>query len=90
MTEQEPPKIEFPCEDYPIKIMGDASTEMEIFVIETVERHAPGFNRERISIRASGKGRFQSITVYITATGVDQLKAMHHELVASSMIKMVL
>ncbi|MEO0442307.1 MAG: DUF493 domain-containing protein [Pseudomonadota bacterium] len=90
MTVPESPKIDFPCEHYPIKIMGDASTEMEVFVIETVERHAPGFDRERITIRASGKGRFQSITVYITATGIDQLKAMHQELVASSMIKMVL
>ena len=90
MTDQDPPKIEFPCENYPIKIMGDASTEMEIFVIETVERHAPGFERERISIRASGKGRFQSITVYITATGVEQLQSMHQDLIANSMIKMVI
>ena len=90
MTAQDPPKITFPCESYPIKIIGDVSTAMEIFVLETVENHAPGFDRERISFRASGKGRFQSITVYITATGIDQLQAIHQDLVASPMIRMVL
>ena len=77
MKNQQPPVIEFPCEDYPIKIMGDAHREMYQFVIETIEIHAPGFDRNKISIKTSSKGRFQSVTVYITATGVDQLESCH-------------
>jgi putative lipoic acid-binding regulatory protein len=90
MSTQDPPKIEFPCEDYPIKVLGDANAEMEAFVLETTESFAPGFDRSKVSIKASGKGRLQSITVFITATGVDQLQSYHQALIAHSSIKMVL
>ena len=90
MSDLQPPKIEFPCEDYPVKIMGDASDEVKTFVFETTELHAPGFDRSKVSIKSSSKGRFQSITVFITATGEEQLSAYHQNLVAHSAIKMVL
>ncbi len=90
MSEQEPPKIEFPCEDYPIKVMGDANQSMVDFVLEVTEQFAPEFNRETISIRQSSKGKFHSITLFITATSVDQLSAYHQKLVAHDAIKMVL
>ncbi|MYM63236.1 YbeD family protein [Pseudomaricurvus sp. HS19] len=87
---QEPPKIEFPCEDYPIKVMGDSGPEFHQFAIEVMERHAPGLDQARITIKDSRNGRFQSITFMITATGIDQLQALHQELIASPMTKMVL
>lgn len=87
---QQPPAIEFPCKDYPVKIMGNTGAEIYQFVIETTEIHAPGFDRGKISIRTSSKGRFQSITVYITATSVDQLESYHQALTAHRSIKMVL
>ncbi len=90
MSQQEPPKIEFPCENYPIKIMGEHSERYQEIALTVVEKHAPGFDRERISVRVSSKGSFRSITVYITATGADQLKALHVELQALSETKMVL
>lgn len=86
----EAPKIEFPCPDYPIKVMGDASDEMHTHVITVMERHAPGFDQAAITIKASSKGRYQSLTVCITATGVEQLTAIHEDLRASKMIKIVL
>ena len=89
-TPTDAPKIEFPCPNYPIKVMGDACDEMHALVITVIERHAPGFDQTAISVRASSKGRFQSLTVSITATGVDQLKAIHQDLVASELIKIVL
>lgn len=88
--QQEPPKIEFPCEDYPVKIMGDAGDQFHSFALEVMQRHAPGFDQSRITIKNSRNGRFQSITVFITATGIDQLEALHNELKASDMTKMVL
>ena len=90
MTKQEPPKIEFPCADYPVKIMGEHSDVYQGAVIAIVEKHAPGFDRTKVSHRASSKGSFRSITVFITATGVAQLKALHEELVAMPETKMVL
>lgn len=84
------PKIEFPCEDYPIKVLGDAGDELHQLVIEVMERHAPGFDQTRIKVKDSRNGTYQSLTVWITATGEQQLKTIHQELVASSVTKMVL
>lgn len=86
----EAPKIEFPCENYPIKVLGDAGPELHSLVIEVMERHAPGFDQARITINESSKGRFQSVTVWITATGEPQLRAIHEELRIHRMIKMVM
>jgi putative lipoic acid-binding regulatory protein len=86
----EPPKIEFPCEDYPVKIMGDSSQAFFDFVMETTESFAPGFDRNKVTVKASSKGRFTSITVFITATGVEQLQAYHEALRKNSDTKIVL
>lgn len=86
----EPPKIEFPCKDYPVKILGDAGDELFDFVCEITEVYAPGFDRSKVVIKSSSKGRFNSITVFITATGVDQLSAYHKALKENSAIKIVL
>jgi putative lipoic acid-binding regulatory protein len=90
MSEQQPPKIEFPCADYPIKVLGDAGNELQTLVIEVVERHAPGFDRTRITVSQSSKGRFQSITVWITATGESQLRSINDELRFNKITKMVM
>lgn len=90
MSEQQPPKIEFPCENYPIKVLGDADHEMHSYVVEIIERHAPGFDQTRITVSESSKGRYQSVTVWITATGEQQLRAINEDLRISKKIKMVM
>jgi putative lipoic acid-binding regulatory protein len=89
--EQEPeaPKIEFPCE-YPIKVLGTSSEAFETIILEVFERHAPGFNEETISVRASRNGTFTSLTITITATGLEQLQALHQDLLATGHVKMVI
>lgn len=87
--EQEPPKIEFPC-DYPVKVMGRSVPQFELTVVEILERHAPGIDQSRINIKSSRNGTFTSITVFITATGQPQLEALHQELMASGLVQMVL
>ena len=96
MQKQKPPtaqpesaKIEFPC-DYPIKVMGDAGDALYQHVMVVMERHAPGFSDNKITIKDSSKGRFQSITVVITATGQPQLEAIFADLKTHSAVKMVL
>ena len=89
LVEQEPPKIEFPC-DYPVKVMGGSGPQFEVTVVEILERHAPGIDHSRITTKASRKGTFTSMTVFITATGQLQLEALHLELMASGLVKMVL
>jgi putative lipoic acid-binding regulatory protein len=89
VNEQEPPQIEFPCE-YPIKILGTAHPELHAHVISVMETHAPGFDQANITIRDSSKGRWQSITAVITATGKPQLEVIFAALKTSSRVKMVL
>ncbi|WP_317931276.1 DUF493 domain-containing protein [Halioxenophilus sp. WMMB6] len=83
-------KIEFPCPNYPIKVLGDAGDSLHTLVVEVFHRHAPGFDASAITIRDSAKGTFQSLTVTIEATGVEQLQAIFDDLKASKLVKMVL
>ncbi len=89
MQEQEPPKIEFPC-DYPIKVLGRSSDQFQSVIVEVFERHAPGFDQEAIVVKASSKGTFTSMTVTITATGKEQLDALHRDLMATGHVQMVI
>lgn len=89
-TNKEPPKIEFPCENYPVKIMGEASEEYIEFVLETTETFAPEFDRSNIRLKHSSKGRFTSVTVFITATGIEQLEEYHQALRVHEATKIVL
>ena len=87
--EEAPYKIEFPCE-YPIKIVGVFHEEFELTVRQLTARHAPGFTDDDVSVRMSGQGKYCAVTIMITATGEPQLKAIHADLMAHTMVKMVL
>ena len=89
MTEPEAPKIEFPC-DYPIKVLGRSSDAYQSIILDVFERHAPGFDRDTIEVRDSRKGTFTSLTITITATGKEQLDALHRDLMATGHVQMVL
>lgn len=89
MQEPDPPKIEFPCE-YPIKVLGRSGEDFESVIFSVFECHAPGFDRNLTTSNSSRKGTFTSITITITATGVDQLDALHKSLLATGIVKMVI
>ena len=89
-SEKKLPKIEFPCENYPIRIIGDATDTMLEFVLETTATHAPDFDRQKVLVKTSSQGRFQSVTVYITVTSEQQLVEYHRALTAHRLIKMVI
>ncbi len=87
--EPKAPKIEFPC-DYPVKVMGDKCEAFRSHVLTVMERHAPGFDTMKVTVRDSRAGTYQSLTVTITATGEDQLRAIFVDLKSSSLVRMVL
>ncbi|MEH6639266.1 MAG: DUF493 domain-containing protein [Porticoccaceae bacterium] len=89
MNDSDPPRIEFPC-DYPIKVLGDSGESFRSHVISVFELHAPGFDETRITMRDSSGGKFQALTITITATGEPQLQALFEDLKGSSLVKMVL
>ena len=87
MTES--PSIEFPC-DYPIKIIGVSDTVFRETVVEIVRAHAPNLDDDTISERASRNGRYCAVNLSIVATGEPQLKALHQDLMAQPLVKLVL
>lgn len=89
MTQPDAPKIEFPC-DYPIKVMGRSGETFQSIILAVFERHAPGFDQQAIEARVSRNGTFTSLTITITATGPDQLHALHQDLLATGRVTMVL
>lgn len=90
MSQPEAPKIEFPCPNYPIKVVGKGEDDYERVVVDIVQVHAPECDFERISIRDSKNGRFRSVTLYITATGIDQLEKIHKDLTDHQYVHMVI
>lgn len=89
MSEDKKPEIEFPCK-YPIKVLGDAHPELSQHVIDVMNRHAPTITESDLNTKNSSKGKWQSITVTIIATGKPQLDAIFADLKTSPRVKMVL
>lgn len=89
-TDVQAPKIEFPCERYPIKVIGDAGEGFPALVVEVMRRHVDDFDESTLVVRDSSAGRFMSVQVLITATSADQLQAIHMDLRATGRVHMVL
>ena len=89
-TDVQAPKIEFPCERYPIKVIGTAGEGFTDLVIEVIQRHAPDLDASTLVMRDSRNGNFLSVQVLITATSVEQLQAIHVDLRATGRVHMVL
>jgi uncharacterized protein len=90
MPQDDAPKIEFPCDDYPIKIIGVADEDFRETVLNIVERFAPGFDAARLQVSNSRKGTYQSISLWIRATGPEQLSELNAALRRSDLVKLVL
>ncbi len=82
---QEETLFEFPCE-FPIKAMGKTCPEMEVAVIEIMNRHVLDLAEGAVKMRASSKGSYTAITVVIQAQSKDQLDAIYMELTACEFI----
>lgn len=85
-----PPRIDFPCQDYPIKVIGDAGEGFATLVLEVVRRHAPDLDEASLSLRDSRNGRYLSVQLRITATGAEQLQAINADLKETGRVRMVL
>ena len=77
--EDEESLLKFPCE-FPIKAMGRATPELEIAVLEIMNRHVPDLGEGAVRTRESRNGNYLSITVTIQARSREQLDAIYMEL----------
>jgi uncharacterized protein len=81
--------LEFPCA-FPIKIMGRTTQGFAQSIVEVVQKHAPDFDAATLEMRASKAGNYISVTATINATSRAQLDDLYRELVAHSLVTMVL
>ncbi|RON55892.1 DUF493 domain-containing protein [Pseudomonas frederiksbergensis] len=88
-TEVKAPKIEFPANDYPIKVIGDTIVDIKQKIIDIVKKHAT-INDEKVDERQSSNGKYTTIQLHILATGQDQLYDINSELRATGFVHMVL
>lgn len=70
---------EFPCV-HTLKIMGLSSHPMVDIVTEIISKHAPDFDQTSVSCRASGSGKYISVSVAVTFTHKEQVEAVFLEL----------
>ncbi|MFC3153154.1 YbeD family protein [Litoribrevibacter euphylliae] len=92
MQNQEPPKIEFPCPGYPIKVLGENADDFESFVIDTLKNLMPEDDIDLLGLKssASRNGRFLSVTVKIVAQSEGHLSDIHQTFMSSTRVRMVL
>jgi len=81
--------LEFPCE-FPIKAMGLACDELEIAVLEIVNRHVEDLAEGALRMKPSRNGKYIAITVTINATSKEQLDAIYMELTACEHVSIAL
>lgn len=89
MSEQQSSALEFPC-DFPLKIMGRASPDFDELVVGIVLRHVGSVREGAVSVRASGGGKYLSVTVTVQAESQAQLDGLYRELSGHERILMVL
>lgn len=73
--------FEFPCE-FPIKAMGKTGPELEVAVLEIINRHVDDVPESAIKLQQSKGGNYTSITITITAQSKTQLDNIYIELTA--------
>lgn len=86
----EPPAIEFPCENYPIKVIAESGEQLVSGVVEIVRRHDETFRAQSVSLNPSREGKYTSVRLSIRATGEIQLRELHEELMAHPAVQLVL
>ncbi len=90
MSNQEAPKIQFPCENYPIKVVGNNENDFKGYVLETVQVHCPDLDIEQVTLQESRTGKFLSVRLFITARGEEHLDRLHKDLKSSGRVHTVL
>ena len=71
--------FDFPCE-FPIKAMGKSGPDLEIAVLEIINRHVPDLAEGAVRLNASKGGNYTSITITINAQSKAHLDAIYMEL----------
>ncbi|MFZ2724873.1 MAG: DUF493 domain-containing protein [Methylococcaceae bacterium] len=77
--------LEFPC-SFPIKAMGRVDVQLDIIIIDIVQKHSPQTDVQSLKKRPSKDGNYLAITVMVEASSKQQLDAIYHELSAHPLV----
>ena len=78
-AEEQETLFEFPCE-FPVKAMGKSGDQLEIVVLEIINRHVPDLSEGAIKFNRSSNGKYTSITITITAQSKAHLDKIYMDL----------
>ncbi|ETI62469.1 YbeD family protein [Marinomonas profundimaris] len=84
------PKIEFPCDNYVIKVVSLDVDGIHAEITQRLLIHAPEMDTNAEGVNRSSKGRFVSYSFRIVAHSEAQLSALHRDLMAIEAVKMVM
>lgn len=84
------PKIEFPCDDYLIKVVGEDYADLRSFVAGALVKYDKNVSESKFTENASKKGRFVSLTVKLRIEKIEDLTSLTADLKANKRVKMVL
>lgn len=85
-TQQSAPKIDFPCADYPIKVIGHNTEDFKQFVIDVMLSYDRGLELNKVTHQDSKNAKFRSVRLFMTAQSESQLIALNDQLKASSRV----
>jgi putative lipoic acid-binding regulatory protein len=83
-------KIEFPCANYSLKIVGLKTADYHAWVMQCVQQLAPDLDPQKVQVVDSRNGTFQSIRLAVTIESADHLQQIYQALMASGKVKLVL
>ena len=89
-VEQQAPKIEFPCDNYSIKVVGRKTEDYCEWVLACIKQHAPDLQVDKVQVVESSNGKFQSVRLAICAQSEAHLKTIHADLMASGRVQIVI
>ena len=76
--------------DYPIKLIGNAGTELHGAVVEILVKHFPAFDAASLAVQPSRTGKYHSITAQLRFEELEQVHLLYADLAACEHIRTAL
>lgn len=86
----EAPKIEFPCKNYPIKVIGHNAEDLISAVLQIMAEYDTEIDTKKVTHQDSRNGKFRSVRMSITAQSEKHLADMYAALKASGRVVTVI
>jgi putative lipoic acid-binding regulatory protein len=84
-----PARIEFPA-DYPVKVVARTRATLRVEIDAVFERHFGPLPADGVSEKRSSQGQYTSLTYVPRVQRVEQLRALHADLIALDGVMIVL